>query len=234
MHRTRDRKTNRLWLLSLLLVAALASVVGPAPAEDTALIPDVQLPIPKLQFDGAGQLVIEASATSSPHDFDFLVGDWKLRNRKLKSRLTHSNEWTSFESRVEMHQILDGVGNIDKYTDMASGKPYEGVALRLFDTRTKLWSIYWADSNSGSLDPPVVGSFENKVGHFFARVGSDTLGAKPWLYFMMSGGLALAFVIPALWISFSHIRVPTRVALIDAGYWLAAYLTMGLVFLVLG
>ena len=68
------------------------------------------------------------------------------------------------------------------------------------------------------------------LGHFLARVGSATLDAKPWLYFMMSGGLALAFVIPALWISFSHIRVPTRVALIDAGYWLAAYLTMGLVF----
>ena len=68
------------------------------------------------------------------------------------------------------------------------------------------------------------------LGHMFARVGSDTLSAKPWLYFMMSGGLAVAFVIPALWISFSHIRVPTRVALIDAGYWLAAYLTMGLVF----
>ena len=68
------------------------------------------------------------------------------------------------------------------------------------------------------------------LGHLFARLGGDTLTAKPWLYFMMSGGLALAFVIPALWISFSHIRVPTRVALIDAGYWLAAYLAMGLVF----
>ncbi len=68
------------------------------------------------------------------------------------------------------------------------------------------------------------------LGHMFARVGPATLGAKPWLYFMMSGGLATAFVIPALWVSFSHIRVPTRVALIDAGYWLAAYLTMGLVF----
>jgi hypothetical protein len=72
------------------------------------------------------------------------------------------------------------------------------------------------------------------LGHMFARVGGDTLHAKPWLYFMMSGGLAIAFVIPALWISFSHIRVPTRVALIDAGYWLAAYLLMGLVFFVLG
>lgn len=72
------------------------------------------------------------------------------------------------------------------------------------------------------------------LGHMFARVGADTLAAKPWLYFMMCGGLAMAFVIPALWISFSHMRVPTRVALIDAGYWLAAYLTMGLVFFLLG
>lgn len=72
------------------------------------------------------------------------------------------------------------------------------------------------------------------LGHMFARVGSGTLDAKPWLYFMMSGGLAIAFVIPALWISFSHIRVPTRVALIDAGYWLAAYLAMGAVFFAAG
>ncbi|ANY20973.1 hypothetical protein A6F68_02477 [Tsuneonella dongtanensis] len=71
------------------------------------------------------------------------------------------------------------------------------------------------------------------LGHMFARTGSETLAAKPWLYFMMSGGLAVAFVIPALWISFSHIRVPTRVALIDAGYWLVAYLGMGLVFYLL-
>jgi hypothetical protein len=72
------------------------------------------------------------------------------------------------------------------------------------------------------------------MGHMFARLGAETLAARPHLYFMMSGGLALAFVIPALWISFSHIRVPTRVALIDAGYWLSAYLSMGLVFFLLG
>lgn len=72
------------------------------------------------------------------------------------------------------------------------------------------------------------------MGHLFARTGADTLAAKPWLYFMMSGGLAIAFVIPALWVSFSHIRVPTRVALIDAGYWLVAYLAMGLVFFLFG
>jgi hypothetical protein len=160
---------NRSGSLAFLLLAGLTITFGPAQAQEAALIPDSSLPIPALHFDSTGALVIKASPTSSVHDFDYLIGNWKLRNRKLKARLAHSTEWISFDSRVEMHQILNGVGNIDKYTDNASGAPYEGVALRLFDTKTKLWSIYWADSNSGHLDPPVVGSFEHKIGHFFAR-----------------------------------------------------------------
>jgi len=159
----------------VLAFAALAGVCSAAPQPRDPLIPDTTLVVPPLHFDSKGALLISPSATSSKHDFDYLVGDWNLKNRKLKSRLTGSKEWIDFESRVQMHQILDGLGNIDKYTDHASGKPYEGVALRLFDPKTRLWSIYWADGNSGRLDPPVVGSFENKVGHFFAR---DTYQGK--------------------------------------------------------
>jgi hypothetical protein len=72
------------------------------------------------------------------------------------------------------------------------------------------------------------------LGHMFARVGPVTLGAKPWLYFMMSGGIALFFVIPALWLSYAHQRIATRLAAIDAGYWLFAYFAMGAVFWVSG
>jgi len=44
------------------------------------------------------------------------------------------------------------------------------MTLRVFNPKTKLWSIYWADSNFSVLGlPPVVGSFENKVGHFFSK-----------------------------------------------------------------
>jgi hypothetical protein len=157
------------WVLVYLVLAAMPALAEPDPGADRELIPDRSIPIPPLQFDSAGALAIQPSPTSSQHDFDFLVGDWNLRNRKLKSRLAHSDEWIAFESRVAMHQILGGMGNIDKYTDLVSGKPYEGVALRLFNAKTRLWSIYWADSNSGALDPPVVGSFADQVGHFFAR-----------------------------------------------------------------
>ena len=68
------------------------------------------------------------------------------------------------------------------------------------------------------------------LGHSFARIGADTLAAKPWLYFMQSGGVALAFVIPAVWISHARSGMNRRERLVDCGFWLAAYLTMGLVF----
>lgn len=162
--------------LGVLVLVATTALCRAVQARDAALVPDSTLPIPALRFDANGALIIRPSATSSEHDFDYLVGTWKLRNRKLRSRLTHSTEWIAFESRVEMHQILNGLGNIDRYTEQTSGKPFEGVAVRLFDPKTRLWSIYWADGSRGSFDPPMVGSFENKVGHFFAR---DTYKGQP-------------------------------------------------------
>jgi Protein of unknown function (DUF1761) len=72
------------------------------------------------------------------------------------------------------------------------------------------------------------------LGHGFARIGTATLAAKPWLYFMQSGGVALAFVIPAVWISHARSGMARRARLVDCGFWLAAYLTMGVVFWAMG
>ena len=74
--------------------------------------------------------------------------------------------------------MLNGTGNIDNFLAEFNGQPFEGMTVRLFNPKTKLWSIYWADSNSGKLDPPVVGSFENSIGHFFTK---DVFKGKPIL-----------------------------------------------------
>lgn len=72
------------------------------------------------------------------------------------------------------------------------------------------------------------------LGHSYARIGAETLSAKPWLYFMQSGGIALAFVIPAIWLTQARQGANTRKRLVECGFWLAAYVTMGLVFWALG
>src|ERR1035438_909660 len=140
-----------------------------------ALTVTENIEIPKLNFDKNGELVIKASETSSKHDFDFFEGKSNIWNKKLKSRLNNCTEWTEFESTQEMYRILNGIGNIDNFLATFDGEPFEGMTLRLFNPKTKLWSIYWADSNEGKLDPPVVGSFENNVGHFFTK---DTFNGK--------------------------------------------------------
>lgn len=139
--------------------------------------------IGETKFTSTGELDIQASATSSQNDFDFLVGKWILKDKKLKSRLTNSNEWIEFESTVEMRKLLNGIGNMDIYRTMVDGKPFEGVALRLFNPKTKLWSIYWADSNVGVMDPPVVGSFEGNIGTFYCKdkyKGKDVIVVFIW------------------------------------------------------
>lgn len=68
------------------------------------------------------------------------------------------------------------------------------------------------------------------LGHSYARLGGDVLAAKPWLYWMQSGGIAFAFIGPALFISYAHQRLPRREALVDAGFWLVTYLATGTVF----
>ncbi|MFN8338965.1 MAG: hypothetical protein U0T36_08080 [Saprospiraceae bacterium] len=122
-----------------------------------------------------GELEVTASPTSSHTDFDFYVGNWKIKNRKLKERLNNCNEWIEFEAAQKMYTVLNGIGNIDNFYATFDGQPFEGMSIRLFSPKTKLWSIYWADSNEGILDPPVLGSIENNVGHFFTK---DTFNGK--------------------------------------------------------
>lgn len=128
-----------------------------------------ELTIPKIHFDDRGELLITPSPRSSKHDFDFYEGKWLLQNKKLKERLSGCTEWLTFESTQEMYKVLHGIGNIDNYLATFNGEPFEGMSLRLFNPKTRLWSIYWADSNEGILQPPVVGSFENGIGHFLTK-----------------------------------------------------------------
>ena len=128
----------------------------------------------QLIFPG-GKINIIPSATSSAHDFDFLAGRWNIHNRKLKTRLNGCLEWLGFDAYQEMRIVLNGLGNTDNFKTMVDDKPFEGMTLRLFNPLTRLWSIYWADSDKAVLDPPVAGSFENTMGTFY---GIDVFEGK--------------------------------------------------------
>ena len=125
------------------------------------------------------ELIVTPSVTSSKHDFDFLAGEWTMENRRLKCRLNGCTEWIEYKSTDKNSgPILNGIGNLDIYKtsyNKVDNTSYEGLTVRLFDPKTRLWSLYWVDSNLGKMDPPVVGSFEGNIGTFYAK---DTFEGK--------------------------------------------------------
>jgi hypothetical protein len=125
--------------------------------------------VPRLNFTEDGKLIVIATAHSSKHDFDFFEGKWSVHNKKRVSRLTGCEDWVEFESTQEMRQILHGKGNIDNFIATFDAQPFEGMSLRLFNSETRLWSIYWTDTIRESLDKPVIGFFEDGVGHFYSQ-----------------------------------------------------------------
>ena len=116
------------------------------------------------------------SIQASARDFDFLMGSWNVRNRRLRAGLAGSDEWEEFDATSVVRPILGGLGNEDEFrTDHGGG--FIGMSFRFFDPVKGRWSIYWADSRrAGELDPPVFGTFSGDRGVF---VGRDVLDGRP-------------------------------------------------------
>lgn len=134
-------------------------------------------------FNALGDLIITPSSTSSPRDFGFYLGRWKIKNRKLKEKFKNCEEWVVFDATDETTSLLLGWANKNTFVSEIDGKPFEGMAIRLFDPNTKLWSIYWADSNNVVFDPPMVGSFDGNIGKFYCLdtfQGRDILVLFHW------------------------------------------------------
>jgi quinol monooxygenase YgiN len=106
-------------------------------------------------------------------DFDFLAGDWRVHNRKLKVRNKGLNDWEEFPATHHFSTLLDGVANVDEFVCPAKG--FKGMSVRALDQKTGIWSIYWIDSRSGVLFPPVRGGFNGSTGEF---AGEDTDGPQ--------------------------------------------------------
>lgn len=114
---------------------------------------------------------------SAPTDFDFYIGSWRVRHRRLKDRLVGSTTWEEFDGRCIVTKLLGGFANVDDtILEMPSGT-YRALALRAFDPKSSTWSIWWLDSRDPrSLGVPVVGRFADGEGTFLAN---ETLSEQP-------------------------------------------------------
>ena len=99
------------------------------------------------------------------HDFDFLVGEWQVANRRLRQRHVGCSDWDEFPSTSRAWSLLGGVVSVDENQFPTRG--FSGCSFRTLDHAARRWSIYWVNSTSGVLFPPVHGGFCGPRGEFY-------------------------------------------------------------------
>jgi hypothetical protein len=138
-------------------------------------------------YTGAGAAQTESSTAQigsqttmserdGQHDFDFALGTWKAHLKRLEHPLTGSNTWVEFDGTFVARKVWDGRAMMEEVELDSPGGHIEGLTLRLYNTQTHQWSIYWANSKNGVMDSsPQVGQFKDGRGEFY---GTDTLNGK--------------------------------------------------------
>lgn len=116
-------------------------------------------------------------SADAPRDYDFLVGSWKVRHRRLRHRLVGNHDWDNFDGTLVNWPVLGGKGNVgDNVMALPSGT-VRGIGLRAFDQATGQWLSWWIDNRTPSvIDPPVRGRFMEGTS---TLIGDDHLDGRP-------------------------------------------------------
>jgi hypothetical protein len=117
-----------------------------------------------------------AQVRDGQHDFDFEIGSWKIHLKRLMHPLTGSTTWVEFDGTSVTRSVWNGRSNLEEFEVDSPTGHIEGLTLRLYDPKAHQWSLYWANSRTGTMGgPPNVGEFKDGRGEFYAQ---DTLDGR--------------------------------------------------------
>jgi len=101
------------------------------------------------------------------HDFDFEIGTWKTRLRRLLNPLTGSTTWVEYEGITVVRKVWNGRANLVELSADGPAGHFEGLSLRLYNPKSRQWSLNFASINGGVMTPPTIGEFKKGRGEFF-------------------------------------------------------------------
>jgi hypothetical protein len=103
------------------------------------------------------------------HDFDFSMGTWKTELSRLRDPLTGSTEWVEYEGTSVTRPVWGGRANLLELDVEGPTGRLVGLSLRLYNPRSRQWSLNYSNVNGGTMSTPVIGEFRNGRGEFYAQ-----------------------------------------------------------------
>jgi hypothetical protein len=108
-------------------------------------------------------MTMTKNGTGKPGEFDFLTGEWRIKNRRKKP----DNDWDEFDGQATVWGFLNGIGSLEELRIPA--RQFAGMGLRLLDVENGIWNDFWVNAKSPVLTTPgLEGQFKDGAGTFTA------------------------------------------------------------------
>jgi hypothetical protein len=164
---TPPRRGSFLWWILIV-----ACVSGPAVAQQAPGAPGVSSADATTRRDGR-------------RDFDFEIGTWRTRLKRLSKPLTGSGTWIEYEGTTVVRKVWNGSANLVELDVAGPAGRIEALSLRLYNPEARQWSLNFSSIKGGTMSPPTIGEFRNGRGEFYSQ---ETLDGRAILVrFVISG-----------------------------------------------
>ena len=106
-------------------------------------------------------------AHDGQHDFDFIFGSWRSHTRRLQHSLTGSKSWIQKSGTEVVRKVWGGRALLDEIEANGPDGLSQGLTLFLYNPQAHQWSVYFSNSEDGTLGVPTIGEFRNGRGEFY-------------------------------------------------------------------
>jgi len=119
----------------------------------------------------------QSAARDGQKDFDWEIGTWKTKVKVRRNPLSGTApDWTEYEGLSVVKPLLDGRANFVELSVTGPQGKIEGGSLRLYNPKSRQWSLNYASVSGGVLTAPVFGAFDGHGGGAF--YGQDSLDGR--------------------------------------------------------
>lgn len=152
---------------------ALACLTVPAAAQTVTVPAQAAAPTPA------------AAPRDGTHDFDFEIGAWQTRLKRLLRPLSGSQEWADYQGTTVVRKVWNGAANLVELEVDGPAGHIGALSLRLYNPAARQWSLNFANRRVGEVSlPPTVGAFRNGRGEFYNF--EEFNGRMVWVRFVIS------------------------------------------------
>jgi hypothetical protein len=118
-----------------------------------------------------------AAARDGQHDFDWEIGAWDTRLKRLREPLSGKTDWVEYAGMTVVKPVMGKRANLVELDVRgaagAIAAHITGISLRLYQPASGEWTLHFANLSNGKMTDPMTGSFSAGLGRFHGHDSVD-------------------------------------------------------------